>query len=221
MASPIATVLLMFSAFVAAAPAAPDGCTPPDTGSGGAPAVCGNAIAEDGEECDGSDLRATPECNDLDRAYIGGRLSCDSACHLVLDACVRSVCGDGKGQGIEQCDGADLRDLSSAECKVLSPYYTSGRVTCSADCRYDFQGCVEPRCGDGIIDSNEMCEGANMGAWTGKDCVDVSNYNPPFRPYYSSGALRCVNCQLDQSACVLAPGCAFLPIYHTPYCFPP
>ncbi len=216
----VATVLTMFTAFLAAAPAAPDGCTTPGTGSGGASGGCGNGIAEEGEQCDGSDLGDTTECKDLDPVFIGGRLSCHRDCSLSHDACVRPVCGDGKAEGLEQCDGSDLRDVP--ECKVINPYYwVSGQVTCTSDCRYSYHACQTPRCGDGVIEINEMCEGANMGVWAGKDCVDISNSNPPFRPYYSSGALRCVDCQLDQSACVLAPGCAFLPIYHTPYCFPP
>lgn len=217
----VATVLTMFTAFLAAAPAAPEGCTTPGTGSGGAPAVCGNGIAEEGEGCDGSDLGGTPECKDLERSeYIAGRLSCHRDCYLLVDACIRPTCGDGKAEALESCDGADLRDRP-AECKLINPNWISGRVTCTADCHYDHQGCVERRCGDGTIDPNEMCEGTNMGAWTGKDCVGISNSNPPFRPYYSSGALRCTNCQLDESACVLAPGCALLPVFYTPYCFPP
>ncbi|MFH2008945.1 MAG: DUF4215 domain-containing protein [bacterium] len=53
-----------------------------------------------------------------------------------------------------------------------------------------------PRCGDGVLNAGEVCDGTLLG---GSSCVDLG---------YESGTLDCDGwCQHDESACVAAPVC--------------
>lgn len=135
-------------------------------------AVCGNAIIEPGEACDGSvdgdcpgrcrpDCTCAPKpaqcgngiregsepCDDADDDACPGR--CNASC-----ACNAPRCGDGIVDPGEACDGAALGACEAA---------------CSGDCT-----CVPAVCGNGIVGGTEACEVGQDDACPGRcnyDCT--------------------------------------------------
>ena len=78
-------------------------------------------------------------------------------------------CGDGEAQGMEECDGLDLR---GTECTAFpSPgngNYSGGQLGCNEDCTLDHGSCTY--CGDGVKNNpSEECDGMDMGALTCED----------------------------------------------------
>lgn len=130
-----------------------------------APAVCGDAVIEGGEQCDCGggpcDLEGLggKACADVDDPeapgpLTGGVLDCDPAtCTFVTTAC--TACGDGEVAGVEDCEppGAAL----PVTCPELGAG-AAGEVACTDHCRYDTSGCTEcgasfdfERCPDGWV----------------------------------------------------------------------
>jgi hypothetical protein len=99
-------------------------------------------------------------------------------------------CGDGEAQGMEECDGLDLR---GAECTAFaSPAtgdYSGGQLACNDDCTLDHSSCTY--CGDGVKNhASEECDGDDMGTLT---CEDEG---------FDGGELSCSDqCGLVQAAC--------------------
>jgi hypothetical protein len=99
-------------------------------GRGGADA--GGLTARDAETADGGDRDAAATATD------GGHASCQ------LDAaeCTGagpSSCGDGVAEGLEQCDGADLKLL---DCTQFG--FAAGTLACDGSCSYVTAGCTSP-----------------------------------------------------------------------------
>jgi hypothetical protein len=140
--------------------------------------------------------RCGKNCRDVssDPANCG---SCEHACApgqtCVSGQCTggtttQPVCGDGKAEGSEQCDGADLK---GATCASLG--LGGGTLACGSGCTYDTSGCAQqPVCGNGVKEGSEVCDGTNLG---GQTCQSLG---------FQSGALACnANCQsFNTSACV-------------------
>ncbi len=131
--------------------------------------TCNNDnVADDGELCDGTDLRGK-SCADAG-AYAGGELKCSSTCTYDVSGCYEcqseSDCEgrtDGKTQcdtdnkvcvlpGLqiicnhnnvadedESCDGTDLR---GNKCSDMGSY-AGGTLKCNSACDYDFSECYE------------------------------------------------------------------------------
>jgi hypothetical protein len=161
-------------------PTTGDGDGDPTTGD----ASCGNDTKEGGEECDGNDLGGLT-C--LDFGFQDGTLVCANDCTLFTNAC--STCGDGQLSPTESCDGTNFGGLT---CVDLG--YGGGSLSCAADCKSVIEtGCVAAAsCGDGIINGNEQCDGANLG---GKTCVSQG---------FDGGVLSCTpGCQLNTNNCTV------------------
>lgn len=149
---------------------------------------CGNGVADDGETCDGQDLRGET-CIGLGFSG-GGALSCRDTCdHYDTSGCV-TYCGDGLAGGTEVCDGSQL---NFETCEGLGFY--AGQLSCDASCLYDTADCLG-RCGDGIVDFGpEDCDGTNLALHT---CVTEGFY---------LGTLACdASCNFDTSGCLLECG---------------
>jgi hypothetical protein len=98
------------------------------------------------------------------------------------------VCGDGRQEGDEVCDG---RDLNGQTCETLG--HLGGDLACDEDCGgYDLAGCGSELCGNGQLDAGEECDGIALG---GKTCFSHAGH--------SDGELLCLaSCQgLDTSGC--------------------
>jgi hypothetical protein len=139
------------------------GCTPTcDVGTSGCHG-CGNGLIEGDEVCDGSDLGGET-CESL--GFAGGSLGCREDCSaLDTEACVEPVCGDGILNGDEVCDG---QDFGAETCASIDPQYVGGDLTCAEDCSAIYtDGCLEPVCGDGVANGDEVCDGDDFA---GKTC---------------------------------------------------
>jgi hypothetical protein len=158
------------------------------------PGPCGDAIRNEGEECDNGILNSdvSPDAcrSDCRRAYCGdGVIDSDEECdgedlagmtcqaygfdggQLVCDQGDCTIitrhctdCGDGLAEGGEACDGADL---GGATCADLG--FDSGDLQCLSYCAYDLSVCVGG-CGNSIRETGEDCDGDDLGSTT---CVDL------------------------------------------------
>jgi cysteine-rich repeat protein len=102
---------------------------------------------------------------------------------IVIDAA--TVCGNGRIEGTEECEGMDL---DGETC--ISQGYLGGGLACNADCSFDKTACTDDLCGNGVIDVGEDCDGVAAGTGT---CMSEG---------FVSGSLSCSgSCTYDTSAC--------------------
>ncbi len=114
------------------------------------------------------------------------------ACACAKNTSGTAVCGDGKKNGSEACDGTELGD---ATCQDLGFY--GGVLLCSDVCQFDTRGCAG-FCGDGIV-QNGSGEECDQTAFAGADCENLG---------YHGGSLSCTqDCRLDLSGCEAAGRC--------------
>ncbi len=147
---------------------------------------CGNGVVEGTEDCDGDDFNGNT-CADY--GFTEGVLACTAECTAITEAC--STCGDGLVSLAEACDGMDF---GGASCTSLG--FAGGALACSADCAtVDSSGCMAlPTCGNGALDANEQCDGANLGGTT---CQSLG---------FDMGTMTCTaSCTLDSSNCAADP----------------
>ncbi|MFO0614776.1 MAG: hypothetical protein U0414_19470 [Polyangiaceae bacterium] len=136
------------------------GCTLDSTGTGGAPS--GSTTTSSGAMSSTGNFMATTGASGL--------------------------CGDGKVDPGEACDGSALGNQT---CKLQG--FSGGTLACTATCTLDVSKCVNT-CGDGVKQANEACDGADLGAHT---CLEEGYKDP--------AGIVCQDCALDFSGC--APGC--------------
>jgi hypothetical protein len=95
------------------------------------------------------------------------------------------LCGDGRVDPGEMCDGADL-DGESCQSRG----YSSGQLGCTSECGFDVSMCVLESCGNSTLDPGEACDGSQLG---GRTCVSLG---------FDGGDLSCSpTCHLDTSGC--------------------
>jgi len=153
--------------------------------------ICGNGIAEDGEDCDGSDLNGRV-CQDFEHegTPFVGTLKCHpvgTTDQCLFDFSECGICGDGvknEGNG-EECDGSDFGDLT-----CLDYGYDMGSLTCTSACTVYKYSCMA-WCGNGVIATAfEECDKDNFN---GETCTSLG---------YAGGTLSCDGCQFDTSGCI-------------------
>jgi cysteine-rich repeat protein len=126
------------------------------TGTGGAPAVCGNGMVEAGEGCDDGNTAVGDGCG------AGCQPETGWSCAGSPSVCTAG-CGDGFIAGSEDCDDGNnlINDGCDANCKVEHGWSCKGVPSkCSSDC------------GDGIVAAGEECDDQNNKAGDGcaPDC---------------------------------------------------
>jgi cysteine-rich repeat protein len=149
----------------------------------------GRTDAARGEACDGSGCPAgepcTPDCTCGPAVLPPSPTSTTSTSAPTTSSTTSStrppaVCGNGRREPGERCDGSDSGNGRCPE---------GGPLGCTADClRYDFSTCF--RCGNGLREGDEQCDGRDLG---GAVCD---------RPGDTGGAVTCrYDCRLDHRTC--------------------
>lgn len=102
------------------------------------------------------------------------------------------MCGNNIIEGNELCDGRTLKPGFN-RCEDWG--FMDGTLSCGSACLPNFTMCRASRCGDGMKEGVEECEGTDLG---GATCVSEG---------FAGGTLTCSSeCKLNTAACV-APGC--------------
>ncbi|MGI5828664.1 MAG: hypothetical protein ACOX8U_00640 [Bradymonadia bacterium] len=173
--------------------------------------LCGNNELDEGEACDSTKFAGgNTDCKSYDSVYVSGTLKCDASCKIDTSACKKEgqedelKCGDGIVQNVgthkENCDGTAFLE-NKTQCNQWDTKYTSGAVTCNNDCTVNYDACVLPECGDGIVqnvgDHKENCDMTTF--------LDDKTQCIQWDTKYASGAVTCNNdCTLNYDTCVLA-----------------
>lgn len=156
--------------------------------SSGGP-MCGNGIAEAGEECDGKDF-AGASCKDYNFSNPVG-LVCTKQCTIDSSGCMPTCDGKLLEPG-EVCDGQFIGAGTCTDFGFVNP----NGLVCTPDCLgYDYSGCVAV-CGNNVGEPGEICDGNDLG---GSDCTTFGFVNP--------AGLACdKQCQLDPKGCMAVCG---------------
>ena len=136
---------------------------------------------------------------------VGGALAA-MGCSLMLEFEGGRMCGDGILDPGENCDGEVFPD--GMGCWEFG--FDSGELLCTPGCQVDSSGCYtcgdgecqdaesesscpqdcEPRCGNGVMEGEESCDGTDLG---GATCESLGRYG---------GDLACFSeCTFDFSGC--------------------
>jgi hypothetical protein len=112
-----------------------------------------------------------------------------------------ALCGDGRIDPGEECDG---NDFDGEMCPIDKP-----GLRCTSDCRLDYSAC--PTCGNGIRDEGEECDPKDVGGIvTPRPCAGDDDFPPlstphveePFARYTRGTTNRCnEDCTFDRSHC--------------------
>ena len=95
-------------------------------------AVCGDALIDAGEACDGANLGGET-CESL--GFQGGTLACTDGCAFDVSSC--DNCGNGFIDSAEEmCDG---NDHGGASCVTFG--FLGGNLACTDSCGFDTSNC--------------------------------------------------------------------------------
>lgn len=145
--------------------------------------ACGDGFLQLQEWCDG-DLFSMNEAGDslkecanvpwLGPKYLG-EVRCAPDCTIDDRSCRPAICGDGRLDSGEECDGELFAPNASgqvpATCADVRGESYDGSISCTADCHLDTTACRSSVCGDGQVDPGEECDDAGSTADCDPDCT--------------------------------------------------
>ncbi len=126
-----------------------------------APCLCGNAVADGNEDCDGADFGGKT-CQTF--GFNGGNLTCNNQCEILANGCFLTNCGNGVIDAGEACDG---NNLGGKTCATQG--FPGGSLMCGAGCQLVTTGCFQ--CGNGIVEGAEQCDDSNTVSGDGCSAV--------------------------------------------------
>jgi fibro-slime domain-containing protein len=147
------------------------GWTCPNPGAGCVAAKCGDGIVAGGESCDDGNSKGGDGCSAQCALEMASPTERDGwLCATPGKACVRTVCGNGKVEGSEQCDDGnnDSGDGCTPACRKEPSCPGTG-------------GACTSICGDGMIlpnDTDQECDDGNSvkGDGCSSDCKIEPGY---------------------------------------------
>lgn len=161
-------------------------------------ALCGDGIVAGAEECDDKNKSDNDGCSSTCKLQTTTTTTSPSAttsgkttivnwtCPTPGLACVKTVCGDGKVEGTEQCDDGNKRALDgcSPDCQ-WEPSCPNGK--CKARCGdgllFDFDGDGDGKkdeeCDDGNLRDGDGCS-SSCAVEAGYECGAVVAADPPY-----------------------------------------
>ncbi len=114
--------------------------------------------------------------------------SCDNHSNTDMNA---AQCGNHILEPGEECDGAPPGWMTCSDYGYMSGY---GQLKCTDSCSLDFSECVQPGCGNGILEDDEECEPGPPPHLRDETCESQG--------YYYGGELGCTDeCTFDYSTC--------------------
>ena len=162
------------------------------------PGLCGDGALNKGESCDGAALGALTSCTSYP-SFSGGTLACTSGCALSTSQCTRqSSCGNSRIDPGESCDGTNLGPITSPTCSDYSSLFRAGPLSCGSSCTFNTKECKitqEDLCGNGKLDTGELCDKEAIGNVSDISCGAYS-------PYFLNGTLNCKLCRLSTENCL-------------------
>lgn len=128
-------------------------------------------------------------CNNNADEDEDGLIDCADGDCAGFSYCQMQMCGNGKLEVAEMCDGIQL---GGKDCTALG--FEGGKLGCKADCTLDLSACVKSAvwvCGDGVRNMGESCDGALP---PGESCKTLG---------FVRGQASCASdCTLDTSKCI-------------------
>src|SRR5688572_911931 len=116
----------------------PGRCCPPGQRCKNRKCKCKGGLTKCGKQClDVANDEAN--CGACGRACAPGQTCAAGQC--TGGSTTQPVCGDGRAEGSEICDGADLK---GATCQSLG--FLGGNLACAGNCTYDTSACTSPSC---------------------------------------------------------------------------
>lgn len=132
---------------------------------------CGNGSLDDGEACDGTLYDETAKkCPDGQEEKSQANWSCSNTCHVVTANACQDICGNGKLDEGEECDGS-LFDESKVTCGEKQEMTASSTWMCSGACTIVKENACQDLCGNGKLDDGEACDDSQFAA-DAKVCPD-------------------------------------------------
>ncbi len=158
---------------------------------------CGNGVLDEGEQCDGN-MSITMDCGPekyFEYASSGCRADCTMDQKVVCHD-RGAVCGNGKLENGEECDGVKV-DLDY-ECPGNKRLYYSDadkETRCTSDCKINADVvCRTDMCGNGVLDDGEECDGDLISENYACGDGELLNYEN------ADKALRCQGCTVIKDA---------------------
>ncbi len=150
--------------------------------------ACGGSSSDNNNSTDNDSNQTNPDNQIQPDGDTEGQPDGDTPSLTDEDTASNVVCGNGKVETGETCDGGKMA------CSEISSVYTGGEATCATDCKsFSTLNCTSPeddkdivipeKCGNSTLDAGEKCDGtavacSTLGDYTEgnavckKDCSD-------------------------------------------------